>query len=89
MHPYKENIILYLSNTKGCNCCISRKLVLNLSMKKRPAYGGANLVPIAVPETCLILLLNSNKLFFNTNSAILTKSVGIHILSCLSKAPLS
>ena len=80
---------MYLNHTKGCNCCVSRKLVSNLSMK-RHAYGGANLVPIAVPETCcLILLLNSKKLFFNTNPAILTKSsVGIHFLSCLSKASL-
>ena len=55
---------------------------------ERHAYGGANLVPTAVPETCcLILLLNSEKLFFNTNSAVLTKSsMGIHFLSCLSKA---
>ena len=79
---------MYLNHTKGCNCCVSRKLVSNLSMK-RHAYGGANLVPIAVPETCLILLLNSKKLFFNINSAILTKSsVGIHFLSCLSKVSL-
>ena len=55
-------------------------------MKRRP-YGGANLVSIAVPETCcLILLLNSKKLFFNTNSAILTKSpVATDFLSCLSQ----
>ena len=57
---------------------------------KRHAYGSANLVPIVVCETCcLILLFNSKKLFFNTNSAILTKSsMGIHFLSCLSKASL-
>ena len=54
---------------------------------KRHAYGGANLVPMTVPKTCcLILLLNSKKLFFNTNSAIVTKSsVGIQFFSCLSK----
>ena len=82
---------MYLSHTKGCNCCVSRKVVWNLSMK-RHAYGGANLVPIAVPETCcLILLLNSKKLFFSTNCAILTKSsVRIHFMweYSLSKASL-
>ena len=53
-------------------------------------YGGANLRPIAVPESCcLILLLNSKKLFFKTNSVIIAKSsVGIYFLSCLSKASL-
>ena len=50
---------MYLNHTKGYNCCVSRKLSKNLFMK-RHAYGGANLVPVAVPETCcLILLLNS------------------------------
>ena len=78
---------MYLSHTKGCNCCVSKKLASNLS-KKKHAYGGANLLPIAVPETCcLTLLLKSNQLFFNTNSSILTKSfVGMHFTSCLSKA---
>ena len=78
---------MHLNHTRSCNCCVSRKLVSNLSMK-RHAYGGANLVPIAVPEKCwLILLLNSKKLFFNTNSSILTKSsVEIDFLSWLSKA---
>ena len=51
---------------------------------KRHAYGGTNLVMIAVPETsCLVLLLNLKKLFFNTNSVILNKSyVGINF--CLA-----
>ena len=49
-------------------------------------YGGANLVPIAVPEICcLTLSLNSNKLFFRTNSANLTSSlVGIFVHDCSS-----
>ena len=43
----------------------SKNFVSNLSVK-RHAYGVANLALIAVPETCcLILLLNSKKLFFN------------------------
>ena len=39
-------------------------------------YGGANLVPIAVPKICyLFSLLNSEKLFLRTNSANLTRSL--------------
>ena len=43
------------------------------------AYGGVNLVPIAVPEICWnVSLLNSRKLLLNSNSAFLIKSsVGI------------
>ena len=53
------------------------------------AYGGASLVPIAVSETCLILLLKSKKLRFSANSAILAKSsVGLDFWFCLSKASL-
>ena len=47
---------MYLNHTEGCNCCDSRKLVSNLSIK-RQAYGGANLKPIAVPETCFAVKL--------------------------------
>ena len=37
---------------------------------------GANLVPMAVPEICwMILVSNSKKLFFNINSDISTKSM--------------
>ena len=77
---------MYLNRTRGCNCYASRKLVSNLPMK-RHAYGGADLLPIAVPETWyLVLLLKPKKLFFSTNSAILTESsAGIDFLSCLSK----
>ena len=54
------------------------------------AYGGANVVPIAVPEICWNMsLLNSKKLLLNTNSAILIKSsVGIFFKSLLSRASL-
>ena len=47
------------------------------------AYGGANLVPIAVPGIwCLTDELNSKYLFLRTNSAIFTRSsVGIDLLS--------
>ena len=39
------------------------------------AYGGANLVPMAVPEICCLTFeSNSNKLFLSTNSAMSTKS---------------
>ena len=67
---------MYLNRTRDWNCCASRKRFATLPMK-RHAYGGANLLLIAVPETCcFILRLNSKKLFFNTNSATLNKSVG-------------
>ena len=40
---------------------------------KIDAYGGANIVPIAVPDICLQNLeSNSNNLFLRTKSAILT-----------------
>ena len=73
---------MYLNQTKAYDCCTSKKLVSNLSMK-RHAYGGANIVLIAVPETCCFtLLLNSKNFFLDTKSAISNKSsVGIHILS--------
>ena len=39
------------------------------------AYGGANFVPIAVPNICLQNFeLNSNKLFLRANSATLIMS---------------
>ena len=80
---------MYLNHTRDGKYFISKKVVSNLSMK-RHAYGGPNLVPIAVSETCcLILLLNLKNLFFNTNSTILTKSpVEINFLSCLSQTSL-
>ena len=59
MYQNIKILSMYLNHTKGYNCCVSRKLPSNLSMK-RHAYGGANLVPVAIPGTCcLILLLNS------------------------------
>ena len=52
---------------------------------KRKAYGGANFVPIAVPDIywrILLLLKILKKWFFSTNWAILTSlSVGICIMS--------
>ena len=52
------------------------------------AYGGANLIPMAVPEICgLQSPLNSKYLFLSTNSAILTRSlVRMGFPSRLSKA---
>ena len=59
----------YLNHAKGCNCCVSRILASKFSMRKH-AYGGTDLVPIAVPETCcLTLILNSEKLLFNSLNA--------------------
>ena len=65
---------MYLRHTKGLTVCVSRKSIATLSMKIH-AYGGANLVPMAVPEIfCLTFESNSKKLFLSTNSAMSTKS---------------
>ena len=55
------------------------------------AQGGANFVPIAVPEICWYTLVsNSKKLFFKTSFAILIRfSVGISLRVLWSKASLS
>ena len=57
---------------------------------KRQTYDGANLVTTAVAETfCLIIVLNSKKMFFNTSPVISTKSsVGKEFSCRLSKASL-
>ena len=74
---------MYLNHIRGCNCCILRKHVSNVFMK-RSTCGSANLVLMAVPETwCLIVLSSSKKLFFSTKW-----SVGKHFLSCLSNTSL-
>ena len=66
MRPYKEISSTYLNQTRGSNCCISRKLVSNLSVK-RHIYGGANFILIVVAEACCsIFMLNSKKVLFNT-----------------------
>ena len=65
---------LYISHTKGFTPYVSRKSISTLSMKIH-AYGGANLVPMAVPEIhCLTFESNSKKLLLSTNSAMSTKS---------------
>ena len=46
-------LLMYLSHTKGVTVCVSRKSISTLSMKTH-AYGGANLVPMAVPEICYL-----------------------------------
>ena len=80
---------MYLNHTKGCNSCVSKKLISNISINKH-AYGNANLVPIALPKACfLMLLLNSKRLFFKANPSTLTKSpVGMDFLPSLFKASL-
>ena len=42
---------MYLSHTEGVTVCVSRKSISTLSMKTH-AYGGANLVPMPLPEIC-------------------------------------
>ena len=75
---------MYLSHTKGFTTCVSRKSIATLSMKIH-VYGGANLVPMAVPEICrLTFESNSKKLFLSTNSTMSTKSAVGTFLSDLS-----
>ena len=82
---------IYLHHNHGLTISESRKSFFKkkrqefiLSINKH-AYGGANLVPMAVPEIYrMILVSNSKKLFFDINSAIPTKSVGGIFLSILS-----
>ena len=89
MCPDKKMQSIYLNYTKGGNSCVSRKAVSILSIN-RHAYGGANLVPILVPDICsLICPLNSKQLFFRTKSAILISLlVGILCCSLLSSTSL-
>ena len=79
-----KNIVNISKPHQGCNSWISRKAVSIFFLRKH-AYGGANLVPVAVPEICyLICLLNLKQLFFRTKSAILISSlVGIVCYSLL------
>ena len=65
---------MYLSHTKGFTVYVSRKSISTLSMKIH-AYGGANLVPMPVPEICYLTFeSNSKKLFLSANSSMSTKS---------------
>ena len=74
---------IYLNHNHGLTISESRKSFSILSINKH-AYGGAKLVPMAVPEICwMILVSNSKKLFFNINSAISTKSVDRTFLPAL------
>ena len=64
-----------LAILKGFTVCVSRESISTLSMKIH-AYGGANLVPTALPEICCLTFeSNSKKLFLSTNSAVSNKSV--------------
>ena len=75
MGPDEKISSIYQKHTKGCNCWPSRSLVSRLFMKIH-AYGGANLVPIAVLEIycCFVLLPNSKLLLLSTNTAIFNNS---------------
>ena len=60
----KKMSSMYLSHTEGFTASVSIQLFSTLSMKIH-AYGGANLVPMAVPEiSCLTFESNSKKLFW-------------------------
>ena len=79
--PDKKISSIYLNHAKGCNSWFSRKAVSILFISKH-TQGGANLVPVAVPEICcLICPLNSKYLFFRTKSVILISSL-VGIVCC-------
>ena len=71
-----KTLSMYFNHTKSSTVCVSRKLVSTLSMNIH-AYGGANVIPMAVPEICCLTFeSDSKKLFLSTNSAMSTKSAG-------------
>ena len=75
---------MYLSHTKSFTACVSRKSISTSSLKIH-AYGGANLVPMEIPEIyCLTFESNSKKLFVSRNSAMSIKSANRTFLSDLS-----
>ena len=55
MHPYKENMINVSEPQQGLQLLHFKKTRLKLALE-RHAYGGANLGPITVPETCCLML---------------------------------
>ena len=75
MFPNKENFLKSIEN-------FSSKSAIN-----KPACGGANFVPIAVPLTCLkVFSSNSKMLFFSTISgSSMRVSLEICLLSVNSK----
>ena len=60
----KKMSSMYLSHTEGFTASVSIELFSTLSIKIH-AYGGADLVPMAVPEICCLTFeSNSKKLFW-------------------------
>ena len=65
---------IYLHHLRGCSS-VSFKILSTRSAINIIAYGGANLVPIAVPLNCFkVFSLNWKMLFFKTISASSNKS---------------
>ena len=65
MRPYKEDVHRQYITAKinGWRSWVLRKSVSVLSMQVK-AYGGANLVPIAVPEICCLSAINFKQIIF-------------------------
>ena len=75
---------IYLSQTQRFKFYVVKKSVSNLSINMH-TYGGANFVPMAVPEICCFIFeSNSKKLFFRTNLAICRRSSVAILLSSRS-----
>ena len=67
----KKILSIYLNHNTDWWLWVFKQLVSIWSIKIH-VHGWGNLAPIAVPDICWKTLLNSKKLFFNTNWAILT-----------------
>ena len=80
----KKMSSIYLSQTQRFKFYVVKKSVSNLSINMH-TYGGANFVPMAVPEICCFIFeSNSKKLFFRTNLAICRRSSVAILLSSRS-----
>ena len=65
MRPYKKDVHRQYSTAKinGWRSWVLRKSVSVSSMQVK-AYGGANLVPTAVPEICCLPVINFKQIIF-------------------------
>ena len=65
MRPYKKDVHRQYSTAKinGWRSWVLRKSVSVLSMQVK-VYGGANLVPTAVPEICCLPVINFKQIIF-------------------------
>ena len=60
MGPDKQQLSIFLNQTHCFKCSFSRNSALTLSIKIE-AYGGANLLLIAAPDTCYLIIESNLK----------------------------